>query len=1056
VTSSRAGKSTTRRRRPGRWTAAVAFVAAVAGLGGVMGSAATTGDDPGVAVAPFTRIDANLLAAAKASGFVPAALSTKPVNVMLELSGDPVAVQQVKAAQQGKSLSKAQKDALRAQLKSSQDSLAGSIQSAGGTIVAQLQTVYNGVQVVIPQKDVPQLAGLPGVVAVHAVQTFKPSNTNGVPFIGGPTAWGTFSETGAGVKIAVIDTGIDYTHADFGGPGTDAAWTYAKAHSTDDPALNPTLAAEFGPAAAKVKGGTDFVGDSYNAISPNPADQVPHPDKNPLDCNGHGSHTAGTAAGFGVLSTGATYTGSYGATTISSNTWNVGPGVAPKADIYAYRVFGCQGDSNVVAAAIDRAVADNVDVISMSLGSPLGGQDDPTTVAAEHAAAVGVTVVAAAGNSGSSGYIVSSPSTGSHVLSVAAMDAGFVNFPGARLSTSPTVDTIDANGASLPGGSHPVKVLKNPDGSISLGCNPAEYAGSTGDIVVTMRGTCGRVDRAIYGEQAGAFAVVMVNNVPGLPPYEGPILSNPDTGVPFHVTIPFLGADPANAATLVGADGTSVTLTSISVVNANYQKVASFSSGGPRNPDSAPKPEVIAPGVSVASAAMGTGTGFVVESGTSMATPMTAGTAALVKQAHPSWSPAQIKAAIQNTADPSLNIGYNVRRAGAGVVQAQKAVDSTVLAQTADGLNSVAFGYVPGSGPYSASKTVTFTNTGASTATYDLAVAANGSQLGTSVTVSPPSLTLPAGGSADATVSLSVASAAFAAMPSDDTFALGPGGVLTVRGDVVATPTSGSDVQTLTVPYLVAPRGLSNIGVASLSGASPKLTAQLTNSGVHSGTAGIFAWGIHSGPGTGDTADVQDVGVQAMDGKVLGGKAGDTGLLLGISTNNPSANQTVNEYDVLIDTNGDGVPDFDVVGVDLGAVLTGSFNGVMASFIVDLNSGALVDAFFAEAPMNGSIVELPLLASDIGLTPGHSRFTYGPVFGFSLITGAIDTTGQAVFDVHSQPVSSGDAGSIAAGGSLNVPLTLNPGQLAQTPAKGWLVFTPDDTAGAQADEVPLP
>ena len=1054
MTSSRAGKSTTRRRMSGRWTAAVAFVAAVAGLGGVAGSAATTGDDPGVAVAPFTRIDANLLAAAKASGFVPAALSTKPVNVMLELSGDPVAVQQVKAAQQGKSLSKAEKDALRAQLKSSQDSLAGSIQSAGGTIVAQLQTVYNGVQVVIPQKDVPRLAGLPGVVAVHAVQTFKPSNTNGVPFIGGPTAWGTFGETGAGVKIAVIDTGIDYTHADFGGPGTDAAWTYAKAHSTDDPALNPTLAAEFGPAALKVKGGTDLVGDSYNAISPNPADQVPHPDKNPLDCNGHGSHTAGTAAGFGVLSTGATYTGPYNATTISGHSWNVGPGVAPQADIYAYRVFGCQGDSNVVAAAIERAVNDGVNVISMSLGSPLGGQDDPTTVAAEHAAAVGVTVVAAAGNSGSSGYIVSSPSTGSHVLSVAAMDAGLVNFPGARLSTSPTVDTIDANGATLPGGSHPVKVLKNPDGSISLGCNPAEYAGSTGDIVVTMRGTCGRVDRAIYGEQAGAFAVVMVNNVPGLPPYEGPILSNPDTGVLFHVTIPFLGADPADAATLVGADGTSVTLTSVSLVNANYQKVASFSSGGPRNPDSAPKPEVIAPGVSVASAAMGTGTGFVVESGTSMATPMTAGTAALVKQAHPSWSPAQIKAAIQNTADPLLNSGYNVRRAGAGVVQAQKAVDSTVLAQTADGLNSIAFGYVPGSGDYTASEILTFTNTGGSPATYNLAVVGNGSsQFGASVGVSSSSVTVPANSSAPVTVSLSIPSAAFAAMPSDDTFVLGPGGVLTIRGDIVATPTSGPHLQTLTVPYLVAPRGLSNVGVGSVTGTAPKLTAHFTNGGIHSGSAGIYAWGIHDGSDSGDTADIQDVGVQVVDGKALGGKNGQLGLVFGISTNHPSTNQTVNEYDVLIDTNGDGVPDYDVVGVDLGAVLTGSFNGIMASFIVDLNSGALIDAFYAEAPMNGSIVELPAL-----LDPGQARFSYS-VQSVSFISGATDVTDPAhpgVFDVHSPAVSTGDVGTLAPGGSLDVPLKVNVGQLGVTPVKGWLVLTPDDTAGAQADEVPLP
>ena len=112
---------------------------------------------------------------------------------------------------------------------------------------------------------------------------------------------------------------------------------------------------------------------------------MPQPDPNPLDCYGHGSHTAGTAAGFGVLNDGTTYTGPYNAHTISSHDWNVAPGVAPKADIYAYRVFGCAGSSSVVDLAINQAVADGMDVISMSLGSTFGGTDDPTTVAAQNA-----------------------------------------------------------------------------------------------------------------------------------------------------------------------------------------------------------------------------------------------------------------------------------------------------------------------------------------------------------------------------------------------------------------------------------------------------------------------------------------------------------------------------------------------------------------------------------------------------------------------------------------------------------------------------------------------
>src|SRR5262249_29117918 len=150
---------------------------------------------------------------------------------------------------------------------------------------------------------------LAGVAAVLPVNTYTHDNTNGVPLIGAPAVWaaagGSFH--GEGIKVAILDTGIDYTHANFARPGTAAAYTPAHAHETEpaDPAL-------FGPDAPKVKGGTDLVGDAYNAAAPagSPA-LIPHPDSNPLDCGGHGSHVAGTAAGLGVTAAGATYTGSY-------------------------------------------------------------------------------------------------------------------------------------------------------------------------------------------------------------------------------------------------------------------------------------------------------------------------------------------------------------------------------------------------------------------------------------------------------------------------------------------------------------------------------------------------------------------------------------------------------------------------------------------------------------------------------------------------------------------------------------------------------------------------
>ena len=113
--------------------------------------------------------------------------------------------------------------------------------------------------------------------------------------IAAPQAWQTFSgaDPGKGIKVADVDSGVDYTHADFGGPGTPEA--YAAAHAkADDVALDPSVSGWFGPAAPKVKGGYDFVGDAYNADGTGDARNA-HGDPNPLDCDrgataGHGTH----------------------------------------------------------------------------------------------------------------------------------------------------------------------------------------------------------------------------------------------------------------------------------------------------------------------------------------------------------------------------------------------------------------------------------------------------------------------------------------------------------------------------------------------------------------------------------------------------------------------------------------------------------------------------------------------------------------------------------------------------------------------------------------------
>src|SRR5262249_54492188 len=161
-----------------------------------------------------------------------------------------------------------------------------------------------------------------------------------------------------------------------------------------------------------------------------------------------------------------------------------------------------------------------------------------------------------------------------------------------------------------------------------------------------------------FGEKAGAKAVVMVNTATSLPPYEGPITSNPDDGEPFNVTIPFFGVSSSDASKWLAADGGTAALAAATINNPGYLAPASFTSGGARNGDSWLKPEVTAPGVSIFSAGMGTGNSFAVLSGTSMAAPHTTGMAALVRQAHPTWNQVKfLKAAIENTADPSKVAG---------------------------------------------------------------------------------------------------------------------------------------------------------------------------------------------------------------------------------------------------------------------------------------------------------------------------------------------------------------------------------------------------------------
>ncbi|MGZ4382105.1 MAG: S8 family serine peptidase [Gaiellaceae bacterium] len=985
---------------------------------------------------------------------MPLGMSNQPTTVVVQLAADPVTVVDADAAAP---LTDGQKQQLRTQLRSQQAPVAQQVQSLGGQVLATYQSSYNGLKVRIRADQARSLSTLPGVVAVHPLQLMEPSNVHAIPLIGAPQVWGGLPGLhGEGIKIGVIDTGIDYTHSDFGGPGTVAAYQAALGQDTADPTLTsycmtPALTPCFGPAAPKVKGGVDLVGDDYNADPSSPSwNPTPVPDPNPLDCAGHGSHVAGTAAGFGVTSAGQTYAGPYNADTVSSGSWNVGPGVAPKADLYAIKIFGCSGSTDATIDGIEWAVTHGMDVINLSLGSPFGSANDPAAEAASNAAKAGVIVVASTGNEASSPYITTSPGTGTGAISVAANDPTQAN-AGANLalSTGATLQAINANGATFSDGATlPVKVLLSSPTVISSGCNPASYVGVAGNVVVTRRvvGGCARVARAIIGQQAGAAAVVMVNNTNEFPPVEGQITRNPDTGVPFTVTIPFLGVPASATPSLIAANGGSTSLTNTTLANPGFLNLASFSSFGPRSGDSWLKPDLTGPGVALASVGMGTGNLSATMSGSSMAAPNVAGVAALVKQAHPSWRRVRYwKAAVVNTADPSQVGGYVTAGAGTGLVQALPAVQTQVVATGDRDGPALNFGFAELDRDYAGRNTVTLRNLGDQPATFAVSTQLDAG--------SPHSLVLRANevtvrpnDSTDVRVELDVP-AATAGAASDPT-----GSFHDVSGLVAFTPAAGSNNGvTLRVPYYLVPQAVSHVSARVDSSVLLKgsAVATITNRrGAVPGNADWYSWGL---------ADRRDHGLASDDLRAAGVQSwnpqGVPLLVFAISTTKRWSNAAQNEFDVLVDLNNDGNPDYDVVAADRGSLTTGTPTGVDAVAVFNIASGAGSIHYLADAPTDSNTITLPVDFSQLCgagspcLSPSSPRFTY-TVESFGLTDQTSDTiSATAQFNAFAPSISTGMFDTVAPNASATETVTIDPVEWALTPSVGLMIVTHDNPSG---------
>ncbi len=509
-------------------------------------------------------------------------------------------------------------------------------------------TLWNGMSVQINPDHVAKLARLPGVKAVYPVINFtppKPSLNAGMDLAtaiqqtGADLAQNTLGFTGAGVKVAVMDTGVDYDHPDLGGC--------------------------FG-AGCRVFTGWDFVGDDFNADDTSPSyNPIATPDPFPDDCNGHGTHVAGIVGANGAIR-----------------------GVAPDVTFGAYRVFGCDGSTTaeIMIAAMERAYADGMDVLNMSIGSAFQWPEYPTAVAASRLVKQGMVVVASIGNSGTSGlYAAGAPGLGKEVIGVASFDNTHVLLPAFTISPDDTkIGHTGATGAPAAptSGSFPMSrtgtVASAGDACTATG---APAPGSlTGTVALIRRGTCSFHEKAANAQAAGAAGVVLYNNAAGF--------VNPTVVGPVEINIPVVAITAAEGALIDSRlAGGPVTMTwtsqTVTIVNPTGNLISSFSSYG-LSPDLALKPDIGAPGGSINSTYPLELGGNANISGTSMSSPHVAGAVALLLQAKPQTLATRVRDLLQNSADPkawwgnpALGFLDNVHRQGAGMLDIDDAIEAT-------------------------------------------------------------------------------------------------------------------------------------------------------------------------------------------------------------------------------------------------------------------------------------------------------------------------------------------------------------------------------------------
>ncbi|MBC87139.1 MAG: serine protease [Bdellovibrionaceae bacterium] len=562
-------------------------------------------------------------------------------------------------------------------------------------VLYRYRMILNGVALVVPREHLETIGTSDGVVDMARANALSHPNAlvhndgqttptqglndkSSVAFIGARRVLKeltTINERGevvpidgAGLKVGILDTGIDYTHAMLGGSG----------NVEDYESMNKDQASSLFP-NEKVVGGIDLVGTEYNAVSAYLPHQIPVPDVNPMDVGGHGTHVAGTVAGIGN-----------GTTTYD--------GVAPGADLYAIKVFGAGSTSDVVViAGLEYAAdpngdgdpSDKLDVVNLSLGSEFGNPMQLYGEAVANLIKGGISMAASAGNSGDVTHITGSPSASRDALSVAAsidnMDHNY-KFKAVKFSSENHGDILaEAVEGSI---STPIAEAGDVSGElVPVGLADADLpeelaAKVNGKVALIDRGAVTFSSKLQRVHAAGAIGAVVANNVDGAPIAMG---GDSLTPIPAIMITKSLGQTLKDDVT-AGATPSIQFQTDRSIEKPELiDTLTGFSSKGPRSIDSLLKPEISAPGSQIVSADVGSGDGPTKMSGTSMAAPHIAGVMALLHQKFPKLGPLDIKALIMSTAttisDAEDKI-YPIARQGAGRVQVFEAATQKLLVKT--------------------------------------------------------------------------------------------------------------------------------------------------------------------------------------------------------------------------------------------------------------------------------------------------------------------------------------------------------------------------------------